>query len=340
MDNISVTLLTGFLGAGKTTLLKRLMQNPNGLKLAIIENEFSEENIDGEILQQNRTDQIIQISNGCICCSIREDLSTALELLMTRKRNGQIDFDHVVIEATGLADPGPIVQTFFADENIAHNYSLDSIVTLVDAKHAQSQLDRRKEIRRQIGFADRLIITKADLATVDEMRTLETRLKRMNPQAPLLIAHFGDVSSDKIFDIGGFDIGSKLNHELESLSMNESKGSGHLHDSHCRHLHHHDQEDDVKSIVFRSNRAMDPKKFMSFIDSTVKLHGENLLRYKGILYMLGSERRMFFQGVHRLFGNEFGPKWPMNETPENRLVFIGVDLPERDIFEGLEGCLA
>ncbi len=340
MDSISVTLLTGFLGAGKTTLLKRLMRNSDGLKLAIIENEFSGENIDGEILQQDEVDQIIQISNGCICCSIREDLSTALELLITRKRNGQIDFDHVVIEATGLADPGPIVQTFFADENIAHNYSLDSIVTLVDAKHAQSQLDKSKEIRRQIGFADRLIITKTDLVAVDEMRILENRLKRMNPQAPLLIANFGDISSDKIFDIGGFDIGNKLNLELESLSMDESKGCDYVHDPHCRHLHHHGQDDDVKSIVFRSNRAMDPKKFMSFIDSTVKLHGENLLRYKGILHMLGSERRMFFQGVHRLFGNEFGAKWSINETPENKLVFIGVDLPERIIFDNLERCLA
>ena len=180
---IPATILTGFLGSGKTTLLKRVLTEAHGQKIAVIENEFGEENIDNEILVSDTNEQIIQMSNGCVCCTIREDLRTTLQLLAAKKRKGLLDFERVVIETTGLADPGPVAQTFFMDDEIADSYLLDSILTLVDAKHADQQLDTRQEARRQVGFADQIFISKTDLVGGDEVEALIHRLKHMNPRA-------------------------------------------------------------------------------------------------------------------------------------------------------------
>ncbi|HZE90455.1 MAG TPA: GTP-binding protein, partial [Rhizobacter sp.] len=193
MSLIPATILTGFLGSGKTTLLKRVLTEAHGQKIAVIENEFGSENIDNEILVQDSNEQIIQLNNGCVCCTIREDLRTTLSDLAEKRRKGELSFDRVVIETTGLADPGPVAQTFFMDDEIAESYLLDSILTLVDAKHAQGQLDTRQEARRQIGFADQIFISKSDLVDAAEVSELIHRIKHMNPRAPQRKVHFGDV---------------------------------------------------------------------------------------------------------------------------------------------------
>src|SRR5215207_2389725 len=193
MSLIPATILTGFLGAGKTTLLKRVLTEAHGHKIAVIENEFGEENIDNDILVSDTSEQIVQLSNGCVCCTIREDLRSTLADLAEKKRKGELDFDRVVIETTGLADPGPVAQTFFMDDEIAESYLLDSILTLVDAKHGDQQLDERQEARRQVGFADQIFISKTDLVAKDEVDALVHRIKHLNPRAPQQPAHFREV---------------------------------------------------------------------------------------------------------------------------------------------------
>ena len=243
MALIPATILTGFLGSGKTTLLKRILTEAHGQKIAVIENEFGEENIDNDILVADTKEQIVQMSNGCICCTIREDLRTALAELAAKRRKGELQFDRVVIETTGLADPGPVAQTFFMDDEIAETYLLDSILTLVDAKH-------------------------------------------------------------------------------------------------CDHPHHHHHDDDVKSFVFRSDRPFNPAKLEDFLGTIVQIYGPRMLRYKGVLYMQGTDRKVVFQGVHQLMGSDLGPKWAEGEPKVSKMVFIGIDLP-KDIFtQGLQQCLA
>ena len=217
MALIPVTILTGFLGSGKTTLLKRLLSEAHGQKIAVIENEFGEENIDNDILVTESKEQIVQMSNGCICCTIREDLREALQLLAAKKRKGLLDFDRVVIETTGLADPGPVAQTFFMDEEIAESFLLDSILTLVDAKHAAQQLNDRQEARRQVGFADQIFISKADLVSGEELDALQHRLKHMNPRAPQQVVHFGEVPIANVLDLRGFNLNAKLDIDPDFL---------------------------------------------------------------------------------------------------------------------------
>jgi G3E family GTPase len=346
MSLIPATILTGFLGSGKTTLLKRVLSEAHGQKIAVIENEFGEENIDNDILVSDTQEQIVQMSNGCICCTIREDLRSALQLLAAKKRKGLLDFDRVVIETTGLADPGPVAQTFFMDDEIAESYLLDSILTLVDAKHAEKQLDDRQEARRQVGFADQIFISKTDLVGKDEVEALEHRLKHMNPRAPQKAVHFGDVPIKDVFDLRGFNLNAKLDIDPDFLKEDEhdhAHGHDHEHDhehgEHCDHPHHHAHDDDVKSFVFRSDRAFDPLKLEDFLGAIVNIYGPRMLRYKGVLNMKGTGRKVIFQGVHQLMGSDLGPEWAEGEARQSKMVFIGIDLP-RDIFlQGLEQCL-
>ncbi|HRP29085.1 MAG TPA: GTP-binding protein [Burkholderiaceae bacterium] len=342
---IPATIVTGFLGSGKTTLLKRVLTEAHGKKIAVIENEFGEENIDNEILVQDSGEQIIQLNNGCVCCTIREDLRSTLSDLAAKKRSGEIDFERVVIETTGLADPGPVAQTFFMDDEVAETYLLDSILTLVDAKHATGQLDTRQEARRQVGFADQIFISKADLVDDATLDDLTHRLKHMNPRAPQQKVHFGEVPIAKVFDLKGFNLNAKLEIDPEFLEADSHAGHDHDHDhdhehgEHCDHPHHHHHDDDVKSFVFRSNRAFNPAKLEDFLGSVVQVYGPRLLRYKGVLYMKGTDRKVVFQGVHQMMGSDLGPAWAAGEKKNSKLVFIGIDLP-RDIFlQGLEQCL-
>jgi G3E family GTPase len=351
MSLIPVTILTGFLGSGKTTLLKRVLTEAHGQKIAVIENEFGEENIDNEILVNDTQENIIQMNNGCICCSIREDLRETLQLLAAKKRKGLLDFERVVIETTGLADPGPVAQTFFMDEEIAEQYLLDSILTLVDAKHAQTQLNDRQEARRQVGFADQIFISKADLVAEDEVQALMHRLKHMNPRAPQRPVHFGEVSIAEVFDLRGFNLNAKLDIDPDFLQADDHAGHDHAdheHGEHCDHPshahedahgHHHRHDDDVKSFVFRSERAFDPARLEDFLGAIVNIYGPRMLRYKGVLNMSGTDRKVIFQGVHQLMGSDLGPAWAKDEKKISKMVFIGIELPKDIFVQGLEQCL-
>jgi len=354
MSLIPVTILTGFLGSGKTTLLKRILTEAHGQKIAVIENEFGEENIDNEILVNDTQENIIQMNNGCICCSIREDLRETLQLLAAKKRKGLLEFDRVVIETTGLADPGPVAQTFFMDEEIAEQYLLDSILTLVDAKHAQNQLNDRQEARRQIGFADQIFISKSDLVAADEVQALMSRLTQMNPRAPQKAVHFGEVAIADVFDLRGFNLNAKLDIDPDFLKADEPHDHGHDHHDHapgeaCDHPshaapkagqgHHHHHDDDVKSFVFRSDKPFSPAKLEDFLGAVVNIYGPRMLRYKGVLNMDGTDRKVIFQGVHQLMGSDLGPAWGEGEKKTSKMVFIGIDLPKDIFLQGLEQCL-
>jgi len=355
MSMISATILTGFLGAGKTTLLKRVLTEAHGQKIAVIENEFGEENIDNEILVNDTEEQIIQMSNGCVCCSIREDLRSTLQLLAAKKRQGLLDFERVVIETTGLADPGPVAQTFFMDDEIAESFLLDAIVTVVDAKHAAEQLNERQEARRQVGFADQIFISKSDLVSAEELDALQHRLKHMNPRAPQKAVHFGEVPLSEVFDLRGFNLNAKLDIDPDFLKEEDEHGHHHHHDGeHCDHPshkhdhdhghdhghgHHHHHDDDVKSFVFRADRPFDPAKLEDFLGAIVNIYGPRMLRYKGVLSMKGTERKVIFQGVHQLMGSDLGPAWAEGEPRISKMVFIGIDLPKDILMQGLEQSL-
>ena len=346
MSLIPVTILTGFLGSGKTTLLKRILTEAHGQKIAVIENEFGEENIDNEILVNDTQENIIQMNNGCICCSIREDLRETLQLLAAKKRKGLLDFERVVIETTGLADPGPVAQTFFMDEEIAEQYLLDSILTLVDAKHADTQLNDRQEARRQIGFADQIFISKTDLVADEDVKALMHRLTQMNPRAPQKAVHFGEVAIKDVFDLRGFNLNAKLDIDPDFLKEDDHAAHDHEHGEHCDHSshaaehgHHHAHDDDVKSFVFRSDKAFSPAKLEDFLGAIVNIYGPRMLRYKGVLNMEGTERKVIFQGVHQLMGSDLGPAWAADEKKTSKMVFIGIDLPKDIFLQGLEQCL-
>ena len=253
-------------------------------------------------------------------------------------------FDRVVIETTGLADPGPVAQTFFMDDEIAQSYLLDSILTLVDAKHAMQQLDDRQEARRQVGFADQIFISKTDLVDPQAVDALRHRLKHMNPRAPLKAVHFGEVALADVFDLRGFNLNAKLDVDPDFLK-DESHEHDHEHGEHCdhpshQHAHHHAHDDDVKSFVFRSERAFDPAKLEDFLGAIVNIYGPRLLRYKGVLHMTGTERKVIFQGVHQLMGSDLGPAWGSAEARTSKMVFIGIDLPKDILLQGLEQCLS
>ncbi len=354
MSLIPATILTGFLGSGKTTLLKRVLAEAHGQKIAVVENEFGEENIDSDILVSDTNEQIIQMSNGCICCTIREDLRATLRDLAEKRRKGELNFDRVVIETTGIADPGPVAQTFFMDDEIAESYLLDSILTLVDAKHAAAQLNDRQEARRQVGFADQIFISKADLVSKDELDALMHRLKHMNPRAPQRAVHFGEVALSEVFDLRGFNLNAKLDIDPDFLKADDHDHE-HDHGEHCDHpshhdhadhghdhadhSHHHHHDDDVKSFVFKSERAFDAAKLEDFLGAIVNVYGPRMLRYKGVLFMQGTERKVIFQGVHQLMGSDLGPAWGAEEVRNSKMVFIGIDLPKDILLQGLEQSL-
>jgi G3E family GTPase len=333
MPLIPATVLTGFLGSGKTTLLRRVLTEAHGRKIAVIENEFGEESIDSEILVSGGDEQIIQLSNGCLCCGIRDDLRATLADLAERRRVGKIAFDQVMIETTGLADPGPIAQTFFLDQEISASYRPDAVLTLVDAKHAMHQLDTRCEARRQVGFADRLFISKTDLVDGDALLGLRDRLRSMNPRAAQSVVPFGEVSLDDVFEVRGFNLSPDLELEPEP-ECDEYHDHGAV-----GHAHHHRHEDDVKSFVFRSERPFHDMRFGQFMNAIVKSYGQALLRYKGVLHIAGHDRKVIFQGVHQLMSHDAGATWAEGEARQSRLVFIGLDLPRILMTRSLQQCL-
>ncbi|HEX2604303.1 MAG TPA: GTP-binding protein [Oxalicibacterium sp.] len=344
MSLIPATILTGFLGAGKTTLLNRILHEPHGHKIAVIENEFGQENIDNEILVHDSREQIVEMNNGCICCTVRGDLIAALTNLAQRRNKGELDFDHVVIETTGLANPGPVTQTFFIDEEVGMHYLVDAVITVVDARHAMQQLDRHEEAQRQVGFADRLLLSKTDLVDTDALQKLTERLKRINPRAQIITSNFGGVPIADVLDLRGFNLNDKLELDPDFLSAEDEE---HVHDEHCGHDHHdhaHDHHhghhtDNIAAFVFKSERPFHTAKLDEFLGGLVQVYGPQMLRYKGVLWMEGADRKVIFQGVHQLLGTDIGGKWDENETRGSKMVFIGQNLPKEIFLRGLQQCL-
>ena len=319
---VPVTILTGFLGAGKTTLLNRILKEDHGHRIAVIEYEFGEVGIDSEIIEKS-DEQIVEMNNGCICCTVRGDLVRILGSLKDKRDQGALAFDRVIIETTGMADPGPVAQTFFTDEEIGKYYLLDSILTVVDAKHAEKQLDEFREAQEQVGFADRILMSKTDLVAEEEAKKLIGRLRQMNPRAPVQKVHFGAAPIEEILDIRGFNLNAIL--ELDPEFLVDA---------------HHEHHDEVESFVFRSQKPFDGDKLEQFLSGMIQVYGPDLLRYKGVLWMKGNPRRVVFQGVHMMMGGDIGKPWAKGDRKESVIVFIGKKLP-RDLFlAGLEQCLA
>ncbi|MGH8813166.1 MAG: CobW family GTP-binding protein [Advenella sp.] len=357
---IPVTVLTGFLGAGKTTLLKRILTEYHGNRIAVIENEFGPESIDNELLVQDSDEQIIELSNGCVCCTIRGDLLNTLTDLKNRHQKGELKFERVVIETTGVANPGPVCQTFFMDDSVAAFYRLDAVITVVDAKHGMETLDTQPEAQKQVGFADRILVSKKDLVTDQEYGALRHRLLHMNPRAEIMPVHFGEIDINKVLDISGFNLNTILDIDPEFLKEEHPDAAhdhdhghghdhghdhdhGHAHDEHHdhdHHDHHHAHHDDeIGAFVFKSEKPFIPERLEEFLSGVVQVFGPDLYRYKGILYMKGMRQRMIFQGVHMLMGAEPGKPWGPKEKPSNTMVFIGRKLPKDVILNGLNQCL-
>ena len=318
---IPVTILTGFLGAGKTTLLNRVLTEQHGEKIAVIENEFGAESIDNDLLVREEGEHIIEMNNGCICCTVRGDLSRILKDLHQKRESGTIKFDRVIIETTGMANPGPVAQTFFMDDDVAERFLLDAVLTVVDGVHGMQTLTEQDEAQAQVAFADRIFISKRDLIDDAAYATLKNRLMRMNPRAPIEPVDFGKVDLKHVLDLKGFNLNAVLDIAPEFLTSDA-----------------HSHDDSVKSFVFSSFKAFDAAKLEEFLAAITQVYGNDMLRYKGILNMHGMDRRVIFQGVHMLMGSDMGKPWG-SDKKESKMVFIGRKLPEKTMMEGLRQCL-
>ncbi|WP_447888132.1 GTPase [Serratia fonticola] len=313
MKPIAVTILTGFLGAGKTTLLRHILNENHGYKIAVIENEFGEVPIDNALIG-DRASRITTLSNGCICCSKSNELADALLDLLDGVDQGQLEFDRLIIECTGMADPGPITQTFFSHEVIGQRFLLDGIITLVDAVHADQQLNQFTISQAQVGYADRILLTKTDVAPDNE--ALIQRLQLMNARAPVYKVTHGDVDLGVLFDIEGFVLNDKLN--LATPVFRRIPQA----------------QNNIQSIVVYHDQPLELMQISEVMEGLLLKFADNLLRYKGILSIKDEPRRLLFQGVQRLYNADWDREWLQEEERQSTMVFIGIDLPEDEIREG------
>lgn len=325
---VPVTVLTGFLGSGKTTLMNHILNDQtHKMKFAVIENEFGDVGVDENILSENVDEEIIEVLNGCVCCTVRGDLVVALKKLYGRVET----FDGVIIETTGLADPAPVIQTFFVDEDVQKMYKLDSIITVADAKHIITRLDEKKpegvenEAVEQVVFADKILLNKADLAKdEEELKTIESRLKKINPQAPILRCNYSKISPKELLNIGSFDLKRILDFEPEFLDDPDSQ--------------EHEHDSSVKSTSVKIESEVNIMMLERWIQRLITEDGANLYRYKGVIAVKGKDEKFVFQGVGMMFSGNFEGNWKKDEKRQSRFVFIGKNIDVDFLKFGFEAC--
>ena len=336
MDKIPVTVLTGYLGAGKTTLLNRILSEQHGKKYAVIVNEFGEIGIDNDLVV-GADEEVFEMNNGCICCTVRGDLIRILEGLMKRKGK----FDAIIVETTGLADPAPVAQTFFVDEEVRTAASLDAIVTVADAKWLSARLKDAPEAKNQIAFADVIVLNKTDLVEPAELREVEARIRAINPYAKLHKTQRCAVPLDAVLERNAFNLDRILEIEPDFLVEDD-------HDHHDHDHHHHDHghglkhyhDEDMQSVAIAHDGEIDPQKFMPWLNDLVQREGGKILRSKGILAFKGEPKRFVFQGVHMMVDGDVQRDWQPDEKRLSKIVFIGRDLPADKIRQGFQACFA
>ena len=342
-DKIPVTVLTGYLGAGKTTLLNRILTEPHGKRYAVIVNEFGEIGIDNDLVV-GADEEVFEMNNGCICCTVRGDLIRIIDGLLKRKGK----FDAILVETTGLADPAPVAQTFFVDQDVADKTRLDAVVTVADAKWLKDRLRDAPEAKNQIAFADVIILNKTDLVSPAELKDVEMRIRAINPYAKLHKTTRSNVRIEDVLGRNAFDLDRIL--DLEPAFLEVDEHDHHDHDHHHGHDHGHDHDhghglkhyhdETMQSVSIRIDGDVDPDKFMPWVNEVAQTEGPNLLRWKGILAFKDEPKRFVFQGVHMMLDGDLQRDWKPGEKRESRLVFIGHDLKTQKLEEGFRACAA
>ena len=350
-DKTPVTVLTGYLGAGKTTLLNRILSEDHGKKYAVIVNEFGEVGIDNDLIV-GADEEVFEMNNGCVCCTVRGDLIRVVQGLMKRKGG----FDAIIVETTGLADPGPVAQTFFVDEDVRAKTQLDSVTTVVDAKHLLLRLADSREAAEQVAFADQIILNKTDLVTEAELVEVERAIRKLNPLAPIHRAQRSNVPLEMVLGRGSFDLGRIT--DLEPDFLNPVHGeAGHVHDADCAHDHHdhdhhaHDSHDHgdhghdidasgIRGVSLTLHKPIHGQRITQWLNDVLQKQGPDILRAKGIIDVAGEDRRLVFQAVHMILEGDFQGPWRDGDNRYSRLVFIGRNLDEAALRTGFEACAA